>query len=450
MPTLSQSRLLRFITFGALYLAQGVPWGFISVGYVTFLTDRGLDNTAVGAALSIAYLPWSFKALWGPIIDRFPSARFGRRRPFILGAELLMSVTLLLMVPLFARGDVGLINKLVLLHNTFAALQDVSVDALAVDLLPEDERARANGVMWASKVGGVMLGGGGAMFLVQRVGWTPVLVGMVVVLLAIMLLVLVVRERPRGEEEPRLAPISRPSGEGVVERISVELKAVTDRWRLRELWRSFAFPTAVAGLLIALLTPAGYALTTPVFSRMLRADLKLSEDMIGMLSGIVQNVSGMAGALIGGFFADRIGKRKVIGGFMAGIAASLAVFALFPHLWPSLRFLIAWTVVIQIAITAYNAATLGFFMTLSNPAVGATNFAIYMAATNLTYSFTSSAGGWLADRYGVAVTFGVAAVVQLVSIALLPLCDPAVAEERFRKRDGREVPLPEVGRAPGA
>jgi hypothetical protein len=140
----------------------------------------------------------------------------------------------------------------------------------------------------------------------------------------------------------------------------------------------------------------------------------------------------------------------VIGGFMVGIAGALATFALFPELWPSLRFLIGWTIISHIFITGYNAATLGFFMTLSNPAVGATNFAIYMAATNLTYSFTSRAGGWLADRYGIAITFGVAAAVQLVSIALLPFCNPDVAEERFRKRDSREVPLPEVGRAPGA
>ena len=49
---------MRFATFGALYFAQGVPWGFIAVGFVVFLTDLGLDNTAMGSALGLAYLPW--------------------------------------------------------------------------------------------------------------------------------------------------------------------------------------------------------------------------------------------------------------------------------------------------------------------------------------------------------------------------------------------------------
>jgi PAT family beta-lactamase induction signal transducer AmpG len=449
VPTLSESRLLRFITFGALYFAQGVPWGFVSVAYLTYLTDRGLSNTEVGAALGLAYLPWSFKVFWGPIIDRFPSARFGRRRPFIIGSELLMGLTLLFMAPLFATGDLALINKLVFLHNTFAALQDVSVDALAVDLLPDHERAKTNGIMWACKVGGSMVGGGGSMLLVKRVGWSPILIGMTVLMWAIMLFVLLIRERPAGQDAAAVAAIRRKSSE-VGAGLAGWLKRVADEWHLKDLWYSFAFPTAIAAVLVALFTPAGYALTTPVFARMLRADLKLSEEMIGLLNSVVANGSGVAGALIGGFFADRVGKRKVIAVFMVLIAAALAVFALVPQHWASLRFLTVWIVVFQMAVTGYSAAALGFFMTLSNPVVGATNFALYMAATNLAYRITAEAGGFLADKYGVAAMFGIAAVIQLVSIAILPFCDPRIAEERFRRSASREIPLPEVGGAPGA
>lgn len=91
MPSLTESRLLRFVVLSALYFAQGLPWGFISVGYVIYLTGLGLDNTAIGAALGLAYVPWSFKVIWGPVLDRFASRRFGRRRPFILLAELGMA-----------------------------------------------------------------------------------------------------------------------------------------------------------------------------------------------------------------------------------------------------------------------------------------------------------------------------------------------------------------------
>ncbi|MCK6588898.1 MAG: MFS transporter [Polyangiaceae bacterium] len=447
MPTLSESRLLRFVTFGILYFAQGVPWGFVSVAYLTYLTDRGLSNTAVGAALGVAYLPWSFKVLWGPVIDRFSSVRFGRRRPFIIGSELLMGLTMLLMAPLFATGDLGLISNLVFLNNTFAALQDVSVDALAVDLLPDRERARANGIMWACKVGGSMVGGGGSMFLVKRVGWSPILIGMTVLLWGIMVFVMLLRERPAGEDAAEAVARARTEGGAG---LFAWLKRVAVEWHLKDLWHSFAFPTALAAVAIALFTPIGYSLTSPVFTRMLRADLKLSEEMIGLLNSVVPNASGVVGALIGGYFADKVGKRKVIAVFMTLIAAAMAVFALVPQHWSSLRFLTVWVVVFQMSITAYSAATLGFFMTLSNPVVGATNFALYMAATNLTYRFTAEAGGFLADKYGIAAVYGIAAAIQLGTIALLPLCDPRVAEERFRRSVSREIPLPEVGGSPGA
>lgn len=59
--SLAKSRTLRLLTFGALYLAQGLPFGLIAVGYLVLLSDAGRSNEEVGAALSWAYLPWSFK-----------------------------------------------------------------------------------------------------------------------------------------------------------------------------------------------------------------------------------------------------------------------------------------------------------------------------------------------------------------------------------------------------
>lgn len=438
MPTLSESRLLRYITFGALYLAQGVPWGFIAVGYVVFLTDLGLDNTAIGSAVGLAYLPWSFKIVWGPIIDRFPSARFGRRRPYIIAAELLMGATLLLLLLVDPKRDLALVGAVIFIHNTFAALQDVAVDAMAVDILPSRESGSVNSVMWACKSLGVAVGGGAGTIFAKHFGWSALFVSITLIIWAIMGLALAVRERPAGA--------GLTDGEGD----NSESAALTTLELFKRLWRSFAFPTAIVGLLIALLTPAGYALTMTVGTRMLRAELKLSEEMIGLLSGVIHPLSGVVGALIGGICADAFGVRKVIGCVMAGIAATLGLFALLPHLWPSMTFLIGWTIASQLLITGYSAATLGFFMRMSDPLVGATQFTIFMAMTNLTYSFSAPGGGVIADRFGLPATYGIAAVVQLVAISLLFFADPRVAEARFRAHKGRAVPLPEVARAPGA
>ena len=110
MPALSESRPLRLFVLSALYLAQGLPWGFISVSYVVFLTDLGLDNDAIGSALALAYLPWSFKLVAGPFLDRIPVGRFGRRRPVIIVAELLMGATLLLLLGVDPVKEQGLVK----------------------------------------------------------------------------------------------------------------------------------------------------------------------------------------------------------------------------------------------------------------------------------------------------------------------------------------------------
>lgn len=421
--TLSESRLWRLVVFAALYLAQGVPWGFISVGYVVYLTDLGFDNTAIGSALGLAYVPWSFKIVWGPLIDRFPSLRFGRRRHFIVFAQAMMGLSMLALVGVDPKHQVALMSGVLFLNNTFASMQDVATDALAVDVLPEDERGTANSVMWAAKSAGVAIGGGAGTVLAKHLGWPALFTLIAVVIWSIMLLVIAVRERPESQAA----------------------EAAEERLDLRELWRSFGFRTPLWGIAIAVLTPAGYGLVAAVFTRLLRADLGLSEEAIGTLQGTVDPIAGVAGALIGGVLADRLGVRKVMGGFMLLIGVTLGVWALGRGHWHSMTFLTTWVAAEALFVGAYNAASLGFFMAISNPKVGATQFAVFMAASNLTYSWTSPSGGWLTDRWGAVTTFAIAAVVQIVMIVLLPPCKPEDAAERFRggagTGDGERLPV---------
>lgn len=412
MLALSQSRFLRFFIFGMLYLAQGVPAGFISVGFVIFMTDQGLGNGAISSTIGLMAIPWAFKVLWAPLLDRVASTRFGRRRPFIIVAELCMGLTLLPLLVLNPKHDLWLISSLLFLHSTFAALQDTAVDALAVDLLQPHEQATANGLMWAGKSVGIALGGGGGAVFAKQLGWPALIITITAVLWTIMLLMVVLPERPAAE---------------------VTQASAKPRLTLNELRRSFAFGTPLLGVAIAMLTPVGFMLIIVVYTRLLRADLGLSASAIGLLQGVIEPLSGIVGALSGGFLADRLGVRKVIAGSMACMGASMTVFAAAPGLRTSFAFLVVVSMVGQFFGGAYNAALTGFLMRLSNPAVGATQITIFMAAINLSAAWATPLGGHIADAYGVSAVFGVAAAAQFVFIGLLPLCNPRLAELRFRK-----------------
>ncbi|MGB1568103.1 MAG: hypothetical protein ACPHBQ_06465, partial [Candidatus Poseidoniaceae archaeon] len=92
--TLVESYRARVLTLCALYVAQGIPWGFITVTFVTYLAVEGVGAGQLAFLLTLGTLPWSVKFLWGPIIDRYQFPEMGKRRPWILIAQSGMIVVL--------------------------------------------------------------------------------------------------------------------------------------------------------------------------------------------------------------------------------------------------------------------------------------------------------------------------------------------------------------------
>ena len=107
---------------------------------------QGVGPAEIGAFVGSLYLPWAFKWAAGPIVDTLTVARFGRRRFWIVLMQLMMMATLLLAMPIDFARNLALFTAVIFAHNCFAATQDVAIDALAVNVLPEAERGVAAGV----------------------------------------------------------------------------------------------------------------------------------------------------------------------------------------------------------------------------------------------------------------------------------------------------------------
>lgn len=412
MSPLSESRALRLAAFGVLYFSQGVPWGFLTVSYAVFLSDAGLDSLMVGAAIGAAHIPWTLKLVWGPLTDRFRSVRFGRR-PFVFAAQLMMGATLLALMPLDPARDFTFIGAILLVHMMFAALQDVAVDGMAVDLLPAAERGLGNGVMIAAKALGIAGGGGGATLLALRIGWPAVFLGVGLMTLLISLVAVVVREH-RSQAAATAAA------------------AVGARMTWRELKRSFSFAAPLVGLAIALTTPVGDAVVSATFVKMLRGHLRFDVDTIGHITAVVMPVASVAGALLGGLLSVRFGAKRTLAAFMAGTALSLAAFAAAASWWASPGVATVAAAVFAFFGYGYRAPFCALLITLSNPAIGATQFAIYMAVMHLCHTIVAPLAGAIVVSAGYAPAFFAGALVEVLAIALLPLCRERVAEERFR------------------
>lgn len=84
---LASSRPLRFAAFTALYFAQGVPIGLLTIALPAWLAQRGLGVAEIASYQGIIGLPWGLKLISGPLMDRFSFPAMGRRRPWVLGAQ---------------------------------------------------------------------------------------------------------------------------------------------------------------------------------------------------------------------------------------------------------------------------------------------------------------------------------------------------------------------------
>ncbi len=203
---LTENKFRRFVILSVLYFAQGLPWGFTSVAFAAYLAANGATVPEIATLFATIALPWTFKWIWGPVIDVVQKPEYGARRLWILMAQFGMAITLgvLLFIP-DLNAKIELVTKLLFIHNIFASLQDVSTDALAVDILQTDEVGKANGFMFASKRGGMIVGGAVLGSYVTKIGIKGVLGIQLPLLLLIMMVPLFLRENTSS----RLFPWSR-------------------------------------------------------------------------------------------------------------------------------------------------------------------------------------------------------------------------------------------------
>ena len=390
---MQESRFARFGTVCALYFAQGVPWFFVATALVTFLVDNGsMDDTQKLALISAGMIPWIIgKLVLGPVIDRYRFPRMGQRRPWViisqLGMMLTMAAFLLVDDP---AADLGTLGMFFLIHNIFAALQDVSSDALAVDTLSDEELPLANGLMFVAKGFGAMFAVLGLSRVLNDSGFHAALQVQIVVLAAVMMIPLFVRERP-GDQ---LFPWSEASSE-------TSSAADGDVMTFGEI--KTAFQSAVSGssaakmaLLLCTIMWIGGGMGTGMgiidFQWEFLFVDELNWDAQDFLDakGLPVFLMTMLGFLVGGLLGSKFGSKKTL-------TVAVAVGTLMTVAWSALRgqwtdssmmlqIWLVWTLVWAIV----GANLLAFLMSVTSKEVAGTQFSIYMTLINVG-AFTGNA-----------------------------------------------------------
>jgi len=410
---LAEQRWLRLSSFTAFYFAQGVPIGLVGA-IVPWLSERGVAEADIAWYVTVVALPWAFKLLAGPFMDRFTAPAMGFRRPWALAAQaglVVAFVALAATAP--AAHEMVALMAFGFLVNSFAAIQDVAVDGMAIDILPEDERGRANAFM----AFGQTLGAGAFQavcgFLLVRfeVGGAAVACGFTVG--AIFALVSVVRERA-GE---KLMPWSegRPA---LVERLQI----VRFREILRDLLRVLFLPMSLLLVLVEFLARVRDGIAMVVFPVIAVQELGFTAESYAAFDAAAGLIAAVVGVAVGPFI-DRRGARRYLMGALVLAAIAHAAFALLTPLWESHAFLIALGLIAKILGQVVFVAVIALFMTLCWTKVAATQFAIYMSLANLSRTIGSALFALVAAHLSYGSEFLAMGVLLAASAAVLLLFD---------------------------
>ncbi|KNC86298.1 hypothetical protein SARC_01560 [Sphaeroforma arctica JP610] len=131
-----------------LYLLQGIPIG-LAFGSVPFLLKQHLSFSDI-AIFSFAQYPYSLKILWSPIVDAVYLGNIGRRKSWIIPAQVLCGLLFLTIgqsidtIIVDPELDIYYFTSIFVLLIICAATQDIAVDGWALELLPPEHREYAS------------------------------------------------------------------------------------------------------------------------------------------------------------------------------------------------------------------------------------------------------------------------------------------------------------------
>lgn len=158
-----------FIVF-ILGFSSGLPMALISSTLQAWFAYSGMSIFVTGT-LSLISLPYAYRIFWGPILDRYSLFNLGKRRSWIFAMQCLLLLGFNLMAWFIPEQHPKLIALLALALACFSATQDIAIDAHRAEYLPMTEHALGASLAVLGYRIALLLSGGFALVMAQKLGW---------------------------------------------------------------------------------------------------------------------------------------------------------------------------------------------------------------------------------------------------------------------------------------
>jgi PAT family beta-lactamase induction signal transducer AmpG len=414
--------VLRMLLLG---FSAGLPLLLVFGTLSFWLREAGVDRTTIGFISWVA-LAYAFKWVWAPLVDRLPlpllTARLGRRRAWLLVAQLLVIAGLIGMALTDPAQRLNALVGLALLTAFASATQDIALDAYRIESAPQDKQAALAAAYQTGYRLAMIWAGAGALAIAARFDpseasyefapWSiaygvmaaSMLVGVITVLLAPEPEVAAAFAAPRtGTPLQRLAAWLR---DAAIEPFADFLRRY--RWH--------------AVLLLALI--ACYRISDVVMGVMANPfykDMGFTKDEVAAVSKVYGVVMTLAGAFVGGVLSLRIGVLRTL---FAGALLSAATNLLFA--WLSLRghdlpFLVAAIAADNLSAGIASSAFVAYLSGLTNVSYSATQYALFSSVMLLLPKYLAGFSGLFVDQFGYVAFFIGTALLGVPVLLLVAL-----------------------------
>ena len=297
------------LLLSALYLAQGLPAGLIAHALPALMRDAGISASAIGLIKLLA-LPWLFKFIWAPYVDR--GASYAARKRWIVAMQLASALALAALAFSFQAQGVWLFIPLILILviNTCAATQDIATDAIAVSSAPSDRLGWVNSIQVGGYKVGMIIGGSGLLVMSGMFGVPWLIAGLALILLFLLVPLLVTS----FDQQPK-STVSQATG---------------PQGGFAYIWQSYRGFFGQANMRFWILVLLSYKVADSLGSSMLKPmliDQGWSLSDVGTL--IFQaSLIGLAGAFSAGLLHRLVGRAKALVWFAAVQVLTVSCFYL--------------------------------------------------------------------------------------------------------------------------
>jgi PAT family beta-lactamase induction signal transducer AmpG len=390
-----QRRLLICLFTG---FASGLPLFILYQLVPAWLRSEGVGLKEIGF-FALVGIPYTWKFVWSPLMDRYAPSTLGRRRSWMLITQVLMLASIGFLGFLDPKTQLSEIAVLCAITAFLSASLDISVDAFRREILPDRELGLGNSIHVTTYRVASLIPGSLSLILSDHYAWDVVFI-ITAAFLSLGILMVLFSEEPKVNSHRPLtlkAAITEPFQE------------FFGRHGVRyALWiLSFMFLYKIGDSMAT-------ALSTPFY-----LDLGFTKTEIGLVAKHAALWPAIIGGILGGILMLRIGINKALWLFGGAQIVSILGFALLAEVGYNLWVLALVIGFEYLGVGLGTAAFVAFIARTTSPAYTATQLALFTALTALPRTFANSTTGIIVENIGWTNFYLLCTVIAIPGMLLL-------------------------------